>query len=65
MAKIALAMHHRDFDAVEKRAALAVAELAGGAIEVSEAESPSFVLWIIEQFADRMRADMASGAPPF
>jgi hypothetical protein len=65
MAKIALALHERQFDAVEKRAALAVAEAAGGAIEVPAAEVPAFVLWVIEQFANCMRQDMASGAPPF
>ncbi len=65
MAKIALAMHTRQFDDVEKRAAQAVAAAAGGAIEVPITESPAFILWVVEQFAENMRRDMESGAPPF
>jgi hypothetical protein len=65
LAKIALALHARQFDAVEKRAACAIAEAAGGPIDVPAQEAPAFILWVVEQFADRMRKDMASGAPPF
>lgn len=65
MAKIALALHTREFDAVEKRAAHAVADLAGGAIEVPAEEGPAFILWVVENFALDMRRQLESGAPPF
>lgn len=65
MAKIALAMHARDFDTVERRAASAVAEAAGGALEVPADEAPQFVRWVVEQFAENMRKQFEAGAPPF
>jgi ribosomal protein L37AE/L43A len=65
MAKIALAMHTRAFDALEKSAALAVANDAGGAIEVPDTEAPAFILWVVEQFAQNMRKQIADGGAPF
>lgn len=65
MAKIALALYARDFDAVEKRAAMAVAEAAGGPIEVPAEEAPAFILWVIENYAENMRKQFEAGAPPF
>jgi hypothetical protein len=65
MAKIALAMTTRTFDAVEKRAAERVAHEAGGAIEVPAAEAPAFVLWVVEQFSTSMRKEIEEGGGPF
>ena len=65
MAKSALALHTREFDAIEKRAAEAVATAAGGAIEVPMAEGPAFILWVVENFALSMRKQIESGSPPF
>ncbi len=64
MAKIALALHGRGFDAVEKRAACAIAE-AAGPIDVPADEAPAFILWVIENYAENMRKQFEDGAPPF
>lgn len=66
LAKVALAMMHRDLDNVEKRAAVLVAEAAGqGEIVLKPEELPAFVSWVVKEFADTMRKQFENGAPPF
>lgn len=65
MAKIALAMTTREFDAVEKRAAHKIADEIGSELSVPAVELPAFVLWVIEQFAENMRKDIEQGGSPF
>jgi hypothetical protein len=65
LAKIALALNTRQFDAVEKRAAEFVATEAGGQIEVPATEAPAFILWVIEQFSNSMRKEIEGGGAPF
>lgn len=67
LAKIALAMHTRDFDVVEKRAAEDVSAILDYTepVVLTADEMPRFIRWAVTNFADKMRDAIASGAPPF
>jgi hypothetical protein len=66
LARIAMNMMTRDWDAIEKRAAEGIAQEIGGDLEgVPAAELPGFVLWVIEKFSESMRKQVETGQPPF
>jgi hypothetical protein len=54
-------METRNFDQVEQRACLRVAEVLGdGDLEVPAAEVPAFLAYVIKEFALAMRQDVES-----
>jgi len=66
LARIALHMLTRDWDAIEKRAAEGIAAQIGGDLEtVPATELPAFVLWVVAQFSESMRKQIETGEAPF